>query len=443
MPATSSQFLQFFRGTSPYIHAHRGKTLVVYLSGKALANSSTDLIHDLALLRSLGLRLVVVFGSRPQVSAAFQSQTLAESFHGSLRITTAETLPLVTGAAQQLLVRLQAEFSTGLVNSPMHGASVRTVTGNYVYAKPQGILDGVDLQFTGRVRSVAGEEINNQLDGGNIVLVPPYGFSVTGELFNLSALEVAQACAQAVQADKLVLLSDMTALPDPDERSQLTPNELRQHLSDQDAETPGYGEAQTAIQACQQGTARTHIIDDQMPGALLTELYTRDGCGIMVSRDDYDTFRTAQPSDIGGILALLEPLEDTGILVRRSREQLERGIREFVVNERDGMIIGCAALHVFDNQGARHAELACVAVHEDYRTHGRGAQLLAHIERQAVRQGIEQIFSLTTQAIHWFQEHGFMPGKLSDLPDERQALYNYQRNSRILIKPLHSAQQPA
>ncbi|MEX1057345.1 MAG: amino-acid N-acetyltransferase, partial [Natronospirillum sp.] len=249
MSVSSDQFLQFFRGTSPYIHAHRGKTLVVYLSGEALENGGRELIHDLALLRSLGLRLVVVFGTRLQVSEAFDREDLPENFHGSLRVTTADSLQTVVAAAQSVLVRLQAEFSTGLVNSPMHGASVRTVSGNYVYAKPQGILDGVDFQYTGAVRSIAGKDICHQLDAGNIVLVPPYGFSVTGELFNLSALEVAQQCAHAVQADKLVIVGNISALPAPEEQGQFTPHELRQHLELMAPESAGYPEFESALLA--------------------------------------------------------------------------------------------------------------------------------------------------------------------------------------------------
>ena len=436
MSRSSDQFLQFFRGTSPYIHAHRGKTLVVYLSGEALEHGSRELTHDLALLRSLGLRLVVVFGTRPQVSEAFDREALQETFHGSLRVTTADSLQTVVAAAQTVLVRLQAEFSTGLVNSPMHGAAVRTVSGNYIYAKPQGILDGVDFQYTGAVRSVAAHDISHQLDAGNIVLVPPYGFSVTGEVFNLSALEIAHECARAVKADKLVILGDISALPPAEVQGQYTPRELRQYLDTHASNTLNYPEVEAALTACQSGTSRVHLLAADQPGALLIELYTRDGCGIMVSRDEYDTFRTANPEDIGGILELLQPLETGGVLVRRSREQLERNIREFVVNERDGMVVGCAALHPFDSDLGKQAELACVAVHPEYRTRGRGASLLAHIERQAAAQGVQRLFALSTQTIHWFQEHGFEQGQLSDLPDERQALYNYQRNSRIFIKTI-------
>lgn len=437
MSLPNHEFLDFFRSTSPYIHAHRGKTLVVCLSGEAIEDGGTTLIQDLALLRSLGLRLVVVFGARPQISRALEAAGLPDDFSDNLRVTTADTLNHVIGAAQQMLVHLQADFSRGLINSPMYGAAVRTVTGNYVYAKPRGILNGVDLQFTGTVRKVAGEDIRHQLDAGNVVLVPPYGFSLTGELFNLNALEIARDCAKAVRADKLVILGHMApSLPDPIDISQLTPQQLNERLASVQPDSPGYLEAQTALLACQQGTPRVHLLPATEQGGLLRELYTRDGCGIMVTRDEYDTFRPARSDDIGGILALLKPLEDEGILVRRSRELLEQEVDHFVVNERDGMIIGCAALHPFPTEQEHQAELACVAVHADYQVNGRGTQLLKHIEQKALQAGVKQLFSLTTHTTHWFLEHGFRVGKVSDLPDQRQALYNYQRNSKVLIKTL-------
>ncbi len=425
-------FLRIFRASSPYIHAHRGRTLVLYLAGEALQQNDPALPHDLALLRSLGLRLVVVFGTRPQVNAA----GLESDFHRHLRVTDREALAVVLQVAQTQLIRLQADLSNGLVNSPMHGAAVRTVTGNFVYARPRGIIDGVDLQYTGSVRRILVDDIRRQLDDDNIVLVPPYGFSVTGEVFNLSALEIAAACASGLRADKLVMLGPPNALPDPLENSSLSPRELEQHLSEMASDTPGIPEAETALAAIRAGVPRVHLLSMDEPGAVLRELYTRDGCGTMVSRDRYDSFRPARPDDIAGILELLRPLEESGALVRRSREQIERKIDEFVVNERDGAIIGCAALHPFPDPKGHRAELACVAVHPDYRSSSRGSHLLEQIERLAVHQGVTELFALTTQTMHWFLEHGFELATVDALPEARQELYNNQRNARVLIKSL-------
>lgn len=435
-PPDPETFLRIFRSSSPYIHAHRGKTLVVYLAGEALQSNHTALSHDLALLRSLGLRLVVVFGIRPQINATDSMSDRPSEFHQQLRVTDSTTLETVLQVAQAQLVRLQASLSNGLTNSPMYGSAVRTVTGNFVYARPRGIIDGVDLQYTGAVRRVQASDIRQQLDNNNIVLIPPFGYSLTGEVFNLSALELAHACARQLQADKLVMLNPAAALPDAGASGHLLPQELQQHLAALEPSTPGYYEAQTALDSCRAGVPRVHLLALDEPGAILRELYTRDGCGQMVTREDYDQFRQARSDDIAGILALLQPLEESGALVRRSREQLERDLGQFIVNDRDGTVIGCAALHLFPQDNNLHAELACVAVHPEYQAGGRGDSLLGYVERLAYQKGVRQLFVLSTQTVHWFQEHGFTPASVHDLPITRREMYNYQRNARVLVKSI-------
>lgn len=422
-------FLSFFRTSSPYIHAYRGKSVVIYINGESLQQDGLELAHDLALLRSLGLKIVVVFGARAQINQALAQNNLPSEFHQGLRITTPEILDVVLGASYRLLAQLQAELSTGLVNSPMHGANVRTVSGNFIAAMPQGVLSGVDLQWTGAVRRVDAAAIRAQLELGHLVLIPPVGGSVTGELFNLNATEVAVATAQAIAADKLIFLDDLQALIAND--IPVHGQALEQVLATQAPHHPTYA---AALQAYQLGIPRVHLLQQSQPGALLIELYTRDGCGWMLSADPYDAMRWATSDDIGGILALLAPLEENGVLVRRSREQIELCIEDFVINERDGMVIGCAALHRFAN--TTQAELACLAVHPDYQDHGRGARLLSEIEHRARNHGVQELFALTTQTTHWFREHGFIEGNRSQLPEPKQSLYNLQRNSKIMIKPL-------
>ncbi|MFW6342579.1 MAG: amino-acid N-acetyltransferase, partial [Halothiobacillaceae bacterium] len=169
-------------------------------------------------------------------------------------------------------------------------------------------------------------------------------------------------------------------------------------------------------------------------GALLAELFTRDGCGTLITAEAYERTRPATLDDIGGIVALIEPLEQAGVLVRRSREQLELEIDRFTVIERDGDVIGCAAL--YPDIEARTGELACLVIHPDYRGEGRAGRLLAFMEQQARKQNLASIFVLSTQTTHWFKERGFVPVALDELPVARQALYNFRRNSRIFRKRL-------
>jgi amino-acid N-acetyltransferase len=190
----------------------------------------------------------------------------------------------------------------------------------------------------------------------------------------------------------------------------------------------------SAIQACRGSVRRVHLLDRQQDGALLLELFTRDGLGTLITADAFEGLRVATIDDVGGVLELIKPLEQQGVLVKRSRELLEMEIGHFLVIERDGTIIACAALYPGDKRN--QAELACLAVHDDYRNKGRGDALLQAIEQRAVMNGIEQLVVLTTRTAHWFRERGFLPGNLSHLPAGKKALYNYQRNSKVFYKLL-------
>jgi amino-acid N-acetyltransferase len=275
------------------------------------------------------------------------------------------------------------------------------------------------------------------LDDGALALIPPIGYSPTGEVFNLAAADVARSSAIALQADKLIFLLEEPGVLDGSGR--LISNLLSQDVESLLAEMPSMPEElaqslRAGADACLHGVDRVHLVGRRTDGALLRELFTRDGAGTMVTASPYETLRPAGIDDVGGILELLRPLEERGILVRRSREHLETEIDRFSLMERDGMIIACAALYCFPDQGL--AELACVAVHPDYRDGVRGKKLLEHIERIAREEGIDQLFVLTTQTAHWFRERGFEPARLQDLPVSKQVLYNYRRNSKVFIKAL-------
>jgi amino-acid N-acetyltransferase len=189
-----------------------------------------------------------------------------------------------------------------------------------------------------------------------------------------------------------------------------------------------------ALEACRGGVRRVHLINRHLDGALLLELFTREGVGTMVVRHSLDHLRDATIDDVGGVLALISPLEDEGTLVKRGRELLEIEIDRFSVVDHDGMIVGCAALYPYPD--AKAAELACLAVHPDYRDAGHGADLLNVIEGKAQARGIERLFVLTTRAAHWFIERGFSEANVDALPADKRALYNWQRRSKVLIKTL-------
>ncbi|KXS38924.1 MAG: amino-acid N-acetyltransferase [Halomonadaceae bacterium T82-2] len=434
---TRFPFVDWFRNSSPYINAHRGRTFVILIEGEAVANGRGEqLIQDLALLHTLGVRLVVVYGIRPQVGAALAEAGIEPVRHDGRWVADAPIMRCVERVAAEQRLWLEARLSLGLPNTPMHGVELTAVSGNLVMAKPLGVREGVDFDHSGEVRRVRAAAVEALLERGSLVILPPLGFSSTGEVFDLDAAEVAQQAAVALKADKLILLGEAEGLHDESGAllRQLTPDEA---TSLRRAAAPGSEMARHLTAACEaarHGVARTHLVSWHDHDALIGELFTRDGVGTMITQHRYEQLRPAELGDIAGLLELLRPLEERGMLVARSRERLEHEIDDYLVIDRDGMIIGCAALHPFAD--AAMAELACVAVHGDYRGGARGALLLAEVERRARRKGIQALFALTTHTAHWFFEHGFRLADIDALPPLRREAYNHARKSKILLKPL-------
>ncbi|NHB59123.1 amino-acid N-acetyltransferase [Acinetobacter shaoyimingii] len=438
--SNAQEYVHWFRNSAPYINAHRNKTFVLMFGGEAVHNANfKNIIHDIALMHSLGIRLILVHGARPQISENLKEKSIQSPFHNNRRITTRESLASVMSAVGSIRLQIEALLSMGLANSPMYGARIDVVSGNLVTAKPYGIRDGVDFQLTGEVRSVDTDAIQRHLDNHNIVLLGPSGYSTTGEVFNLLAEEVAMKTAIDLQADKLIFLGSQQGIIDEFSKlmREITPHQLDQHIAKyQDSNFEIALHLQYAKEASLQGVHRVHLISYDHDGALIEELFTRDGHGTMVTDAHYEEVRTATIDDVGGLINLLRPLEEEGILVYRSRERIENEIDHFAVIERDGMILACAALYPIpaSQDEMKSAELACVAVHPSYRKSNRGSQILHYLEEKAKSMGIEQLFILTTRTAHWFLEQGFIEATVDDLPEARQALYNFQRNSLVCKK---------
>lgn len=429
-------FVASIRQAAPYIQAHRGSTFVIMFGGEAVDQHFDQLVNDIVLINTLGIRLVLVHGARPQIEQRLKQTHAKIRYVNGLRITDNDALAGVKDAVGSLRVDIEAKLSMGLVNTPIAGAHIGIATGNFVTAKPLGIRDGVDYCHTGEVRRIDAPGIHQQLDDGRIVLLSPLGYSPTGEIFNVTAEEIATAAAVALHADKLVLLVDSVGLRDNRRRliRQLALHEAEQLLSSRrKLRSDWIRHLNNAVDSCRRGVKRTHLIDRSSDGGLLLELFTRDGVGTLISAEIYEGLRAATIDDVGGILRLIAPLEAEGVLVKRSREMLEMEIDHFLVVKRDGMIIACAALYSYDG---RMGELACLAVHPDYRFSGRGDSLLEAVEHRARQQGVKTLFVLTTQTSHWFRERGFTSIYMSKLPVRKRQLYNYQRNAKVLIKAI-------
>ena len=423
--------IKWFRDSLPYINAHRNKTFVLYLGGDALESLNLpNIIADIALLNSLGVRLVLVHGAAPQIDRQLESQSKSWDIRDGKRITTPELLNDVIETIGGVKANIEARLSMGLVNSPMHGSSIVVNSGNFIKAKPIGIVDGKDFHNTGSTRRISTDAICQQLDNGAIVLISPLGYSPSGEIFNLDSISLAADVATALKAEKLIYFSGEPGFRDRE-------GNVVSELQTSNSTTMGMSPSEEYLfsltsAACHNGVNRCHIVSYARDGALLEELFTRDGSGTQITRVSYEQIRKATPEDVPGIIQLIVPLEEQGILVKRSRELIESEVDQFTVIERDGMIVCCGALNPFEAKG----ELACLATHCDYRDDNRAEQLLSSIESRARRLCLSSLFVLTTHSAHWFIEHGFIEGDISELPDSRKSLYNYQRNSKYFEKPL-------
>ncbi|MCB1947747.1 amino-acid N-acetyltransferase [Nitrosomonas sp.] len=435
----AADFVAWFRSAAPYIHTFRGKIFVIGFSGEMVTDDSfVSFIHDINLLASLGIKLVLVHGARPQIIQRLNEHQLNINSAMGIDITDTASLSLVKEAVGRTHLEIEALLSMGLSNSPMANAAIQVASGNFITACPFGVIDGVDFMHTGKVRKVNISAIETRLNQGDVVLIAPLGYSPTGEIFNLTLENVATEVASALHVEKLIFLLDShdhNETEKPTLPRELTVAQCKLILQN----TADFPEEilkllSCAIKACEKNVMRTHLISRHTDGAILKELFTHYGIGSMVSRESLESIRKARIDDVGSILQLIEPLETEGILVRRNRELLEIEINRFIVFEHDGMIIGCAALYPFIQD--RICELACLAVHPAYRNIGYGNRLLKSAEEITFSQGHDKLFVLTTHATHWFIEHGFQEGSLTELPKLKQDLYNYKRKSKVFIKPL-------
>ena len=440
-------FVPWFRSVAPYIHMHRGKTFVVAISGEAIAAGKLpSLVQDLAMIQSMGVKVVLVHGFRPQVNEQLAAKGHVPQYSHGMRITDSVALDCAQEAAGQLRYEIEAAFSQGLPNTPMAGATVRVISGNFITAKPVGIVDGVDFQHSGMVRKVDVSGISQILNLEAMVLISPFGFSPTGEAFNLTMEEVATSVAIALHADKLIFVAEVPGI-------RVRPHEPESEDNPIDTEMPlDVAEAllakepsatqptdigfylQHCVKACKAGVERSHILPFAVDGVLLLEIYVHDGIGTMVVDERLESLREATSDDLGGVLQLIEPFEQDGTLVRRERTEMERDIGNYSVIEHDGVIFGCAALYAYPEK--RTGEMAALTVSPSSQGQGDGEKILRRIEQRARAQGLDSIFVLTTRTMHWFLKRGFVQSPIEWLPEARQRKYNVDRKSVVLVKKL-------
>ncbi|MEP7262038.1 MAG: amino-acid N-acetyltransferase [Usitatibacter sp.] len=437
-PALKTEaFVKWFRSATPYIHQWGGATFVIAFGGEVLADGEfQQLTHDINVLVSLEVRVVLVHGTRPQIEEQMRQHGVTPRYVANRRVTDAKALQCVKEANGIVRVEMEALLSMELANSPMWGADIRVSSGNFVTAKPVGVVNGVDFIHTGEVRKIDAEGIRRRLDDDEVVLLSPIGFSPTGDVFNCTLEDVATSTAIALKADKLIFLTATAGAPDAKGKliSELTVKQARELTTANHLPEDILIYLPQAIKACTSGVKRAHLISRHVDGALLIELFTHHGIGTMVVPESPERIRDATLDDVPGILQILEPLEQQGVLVKRERESLERDIGHFFVLESEGNILGCAALYPFPEQ--KSAELAAVAVNPFFRDGGRGERLMDHAIAKARGMGLKTIFVLSTRTTHWFIERGFVETETGWLPVRKAALYNYDRRSKIFRKEI-------
>jgi len=437
-------FVPWFRSVAPYMHAYRGKTFVVAMAGELIAAGKLNaFVQDLAILHSMGIKLVLVHGFRPQVNEQLAAKGHVSRFSHGLRITDEVALDCAQEAAGQLRFEIEAAFSQGLPNTPMANSTVRMVSGNFLTARPVGIVDGVDFMHSGVVRRVDAVAMRRAIDIGALVLLSPFGFSPTGEAFNLTMEDVATSTAIALRADKLLFLTEVSGIrenaqdPDAGIDTELALADAKRMLAALPAPTQPSDTAfylQHCVRACEGGVERSHILPFATDGALLLEVFTHDGIGTMVVDEKLESLREATADDVGGILQLIEPFERDGTLVRRERTEIERDIANYTVIEHDGVIFGCAALYPYPE--ARTGEMAALTVSSQVQGQGDGERILKRVEQRARSMGLDSIFVLSTRTMHWFIKRGFVQVDPDRLPEARKRKYNWDRRSMVLVKKL-------
>lgn len=433
----SAQFVRWFREVAPYVHGFRGKTFVIAFGGELVQDGALNaLIQDLSLLSALGIKLILVHGSRPQVNEQLNLKGYEQQFGRGLEPTSDEALECAKEAAGEIRLDIEAAFSQGLPNTPMSHAQIRIISGNFVTAKPIGVVDGIDYKHAGKVRKMDIDIMRSIINQNAILLISPLGFSPTGEAFNLAMEDLATNAAISLKAEKLIFLTQDRVICSQDGSvdTELSRNEADSLLNGGTLDEDTTSFLSHASLAVKRGVARAHLVPYTLDGSVLLEIFTHDGVGTMVVEDTLDDLRQANVDDIGAIVQLIEPLELNGTLVPRGRATIEREIEHFTVLEHDGVIYGCVSLIPYAEE--QMAELACLVVHHEWQSEGEGETLLRHTEAKARAAGAKRLFVLTTQTSHWFMKRGFVQGGVADLPKSKQAHYNRSRNSLIFIKRL-------
>jgi len=419
------------RGILQYIPQFRDKTFILAVDGAIVTDDNfATLLLDVAVLRSLNIRVVLVHGASAQIKALGEEQKIRPSNLDGTGITDAATLQLALTAAN----RLTHEILEGLSANDLRAAST-----NVIIAHPMGIIQGVDHLFTGKVERVDAALLQTLLAQDVIPVIPPLGFDGDGKTYRVNSDGVAVAVAEALKAIKLIFITAQDGLRYNNQLiRQMLVSELQNLLQQNSA---GFvpeilSKAQHAVAACKTGIPRVHVINGKVDEGLLAEVFSNDGIGTLIYANEYQQIRPARKKDIRAIQLLTKAAVEADELVKRSKVAIEKNLSDYFIFEIDKNPVACVALHVYPEQ--KKGELACLYVSSSHENQGIGRKLIQFIENKARELGLNELITLSTQAFTYFQSKGgFAEGTPDDLPPMRREKYDQSgRNSKVLVKKL-------
>ncbi len=408
--------LKVLHDAGQYFHIYSGSTFVVLLD-QISKDQIVTVAKDIALLSALNIKIILIAPSQP----------ITKPFI----IKTEDELEQLLTNTQVIQRKIEV-----LLNQAFHQYQISSaiISSSAVTTKPYGIHNGIDYGFFGKPRSIKKDLLNHLLDSASCLIIPTFGFAPTGETFIMDGLEMAEQVASALQCQKLMILTSAEAIP-----REMNANQAK--IFSQNSELPLTSRLliKRCLPAIENGVDRVHILDSKIEGALILELLTRDGIGSMITNEPYDEIKQAELSNIQPLKALMQPLEDDGILKQRSIQELEKDIHNYYLMFRDNSLIGAVAYYPYPEE--KTAELASLIVHPDYRKGKKANLLMQFIEQKAIADGFNSIFLLTTQTAHWFMGNGYKEASKQDLPKAKLELYDHSRNSKVFFKYLITNQQ--
>ena len=436
-----SSFIQNFRLSAKYINLFNQNIFVIALSGYVFNEDQFEKIaQDINILHSLKIKVILVYGARPQVESILVKNKIPVRLVKNMRVTSSAALKHVIEVNGAIRNKIEATLST--IKSVSEG--MRLSSGNFLTAMPVGIIDGIDMESTGKIRGVDVEAIKNKLNHHEIVIVSPIGYSPIGQIFNLSYEQTAANIAVAINADKLIYYVDANGILN--ERGELIPeltsekaHKLISHIeekpSPESAQNLSYDDfniLKSSVFAIKNKIKKVHLINRNIDGSLIEELFTEKGSGTILTEFALENFRKATEGDLKDIYRILFPLEKRKIFIERDLTQIKGMINQFYVLEHDKKFVGCVSLNSFKES----LELASFSIESKYQRLGFGKKLLKFCELEAKKLKYDEIFILTTQSEHWFAENGFKEKSKELMPTFKKKTYQSERNSKYLTKKL-------